>query len=87
MFELQCPTADNDQNARTSYFNLPALDVSIAFPQATPASKFPPCGKNNKITHSFLVVVRVMMEFHFSLAMLEFSIVLDCIDYTSRFSS
>ncbi|KAF4379114.1 hypothetical protein F8388_022201 [Cannabis sativa] len=34
---------DTDENARTSYFNLPALDVSIAFPQATPASVFPPC--------------------------------------------
>ena len=28
-----------------SYFNLPPLDVSDAFPQATPASTFPPCGK------------------------------------------
>lgn len=32
-----------DKNARSSYFNLPALDISAAFPQATPASKFPPC--------------------------------------------
>ncbi|KAM1442127.1 hypothetical protein ACFX13_010039 [Malus domestica] len=30
-------------NERTSYFNSPALDVSVAFPQATPASTFPPC--------------------------------------------
>ena len=22
------------------------LDITVAFPQATPASKFPPCGKN-----------------------------------------
>ncbi|XP_060674212.1 acyl-coenzyme A oxidase 4, peroxisomal isoform X1 [Ziziphus jujuba] len=27
---------------RSSYFGLPALDVSLAFPQATPASIFPP---------------------------------------------
>ncbi|KAJ4704417.1 Acyl-coenzyme A oxidase 4, peroxisomal [Melia azedarach] len=33
-----------DKNARSSYFNLPPLDVCLAFPQATPAtSKFPPC--------------------------------------------
>ncbi|PON92218.1 Acyl-CoA oxidase [Trema orientale] len=31
-----------EKNERTSYFRLPALDVSIAFPQATPASVFPP---------------------------------------------
>lgn len=28
---------------RTSYFNSPPLDISVAFPQATPASIFPPC--------------------------------------------
>ena len=22
------------------------LDIAVAFPQATPSSKFPPCGKN-----------------------------------------
>ncbi|KAH7843490.1 hypothetical protein Vadar_017193 [Vaccinium darrowii] len=31
------------KDAKSSYFNLPALDVSEAFPQATPASIFPPC--------------------------------------------
>ncbi|CDP06469.1 unnamed protein product [Coffea canephora] len=31
---------------RSSYFDLPALDVSIAFPQATPASIFPPCASD-----------------------------------------
>ncbi|XAR55813.1 Acyl-CoA oxidase [Bertholletia excelsa] len=31
------------KDPKSSYFNLPALDVSIAFPQATPASIFPPC--------------------------------------------
>jgi len=30
-------------NDRTSYLGLPAMDISLAFPQATPASKFPPC--------------------------------------------
>ncbi|KAJ7949995.1 acyl-coenzyme A oxidase 4, peroxisomal [Quillaja saponaria] len=30
-------------NAKPSYFNLPPLDISLAFPQATPASIFPPC--------------------------------------------
>ncbi|KAK9920404.1 hypothetical protein M0R45_028959 [Rubus argutus] len=34
---------DANKNERTTYFNLPALDVSLAFPQATPASIFPPC--------------------------------------------
>jgi len=33
------------QNAMPSYFYSPPLDVSAAFPQATPASTFPPCGK------------------------------------------
>ncbi|KAH9673030.1 Acyl-coenzyme A oxidase 4 (peroxisomal) [Citrus sinensis] len=37
---------DVDKNARSSYFNLPALDISVAFPQATPASKFPPCASD-----------------------------------------
>lgn len=31
---------------RSSYFNLPPLDVSVAFPQATPASTFPPCASD-----------------------------------------
>ena len=39
--------ADDDNKPRTSYFNSPALDVSLAFPQATPASTFPPCSKNH----------------------------------------
>ncbi|KAK9986128.1 hypothetical protein SO802_031079 [Lithocarpus litseifolius] len=34
---------DRDRNPRTSYFNSPPLDISVAFPQATPASIFPPC--------------------------------------------
>ncbi len=33
---------DYYKDAKSSYFNLPALDVSEAFPQATPASIFPP---------------------------------------------
>ncbi|KDP24432.1 hypothetical protein JCGZ_24996 [Jatropha curcas] len=35
--------ADLEESAKSSYFNLPPLDVSVAFPQATPASIFPPC--------------------------------------------
>ncbi|KAH0720611.1 hypothetical protein KY285_006442 [Solanum tuberosum] len=31
------------KEAKSSYFDLPALDVSVAFPQATPASVFPKC--------------------------------------------
>ncbi|CAN4118289.1 unnamed protein product [Withania somnifera] len=31
------------KEAKSSYFDMPALDVSVAFPQATPASEFPPC--------------------------------------------
>ncbi|KAI3474748.1 hypothetical protein Pfo_029933 [Paulownia fortunei] len=34
---------DMYKEAKSTYFDLPALDVSIAFPQATPASIFPPC--------------------------------------------
>ncbi|KAK7287445.1 hypothetical protein RIF29_00723 [Crotalaria pallida] len=37
---------DHVKNAMPSYFNLPALDVSEAFPQATPASKFPSCASD-----------------------------------------
>ncbi|XP_010253770.1 PREDICTED: acyl-coenzyme A oxidase 4, peroxisomal-like isoform X1 [Nelumbo nucifera] len=33
---------DISKNYKSSYFGLPALDVSVAFPQATPASVFPP---------------------------------------------
>ncbi|XP_022767760.1 acyl-coenzyme A oxidase 4, peroxisomal isoform X1 [Durio zibethinus] len=33
---------ETDKSAKPSYFNLPPLDVSVAFPQATPASTFPP---------------------------------------------
>ncbi|XP_028764410.1 acyl-coenzyme A oxidase 4, peroxisomal isoform X2 [Neltuma alba] len=29
-----------------SYFHLPSLDISVAFPQATPASTFPPCASD-----------------------------------------
>ncbi|KAJ1381194.1 Acyl-CoA dehydrogenase, conserved site [Sesbania bispinosa] len=39
--------ANSDKNlTMPSYFNLPALDVSVAFPQATPASTFPPCASD-----------------------------------------
>ncbi|GMH30029.1 hypothetical protein Nepgr_031872 [Nepenthes gracilis] len=31
------------KDEKSSYFNLPALDLSVSFPQATPASVFPPC--------------------------------------------
>lgn len=34
------------KDVRSSYFNLPPLDVSVAFPQATPASTFPPCASD-----------------------------------------
>ncbi|XP_038721610.1 acyl-coenzyme A oxidase 4, peroxisomal-like isoform X1 [Tripterygium wilfordii] len=37
---------DIDKGKRSSYFDLPPLDVSIAFPQATPASIFPPCASD-----------------------------------------
>ncbi|PNX84086.1 peroxisomal acyl-CoA oxidase, partial [Trifolium pratense] len=37
----------DDKNGKMpSYFNLPPLDVSLAFPQATPASTFPPCASD-----------------------------------------
>ncbi|KAI3409058.1 uncharacterized protein J3R85_019809 [Psidium guajava] len=34
---------DLENKARSSYFGLPGLDVSVGFPLATPASVFPPC--------------------------------------------
>lgn len=38
---------DLEKKARSSYFGLPGLDVSVGFPQATPASIFPPCSKKD----------------------------------------
>lgn len=37
------PQDDQNNNSKSSYSDFPALDVSLAFPQATPASIFPPC--------------------------------------------
>ncbi|XP_021769685.1 acyl-coenzyme A oxidase 4, peroxisomal-like [Chenopodium quinoa] len=37
---------DSLKDARSSYFNLPPLDISEAFPQAKPASIFPPCASD-----------------------------------------
>ncbi|KAL5550471.1 hypothetical protein UlMin_000647 [Ulmus minor] len=43
---MTVPSASNPddiyQNEKSSHVGLPALDVSVAFPQATPASVFPP---------------------------------------------
>ncbi|GER57456.1 acyl-CoA dehydrogenase [Striga asiatica] len=39
---LSIETENMHHEAKSSYFDLPALDVSVAFPQATPASIFPP---------------------------------------------
>ncbi|KAH9736600.1 Acyl-coenzyme A oxidase 4 (peroxisomal) [Citrus sinensis] len=45
-----------NKSARSSYSNLPALDVSLAFPQATPAtSKFPPCASDYYINFDGLL--------------------------------
>ncbi|KAF1895623.1 hypothetical protein Lal_00041904 [Lupinus albus] len=37
------PDDDDVKNAMPSNFNLPALDICVAFPQAISASTFPPC--------------------------------------------
>lgn len=40
------PSGNQDninKNMKSSYFNSPPLEISLAFPQATPASIFPPC--------------------------------------------
>ncbi|RVW84946.1 Acyl-coenzyme A oxidase 4, peroxisomal [Vitis vinifera] len=37
---------DSEKAKKGSYFGLPSLDVSVAFPQATPASIFPPCASD-----------------------------------------
>ncbi|KAK9070783.1 hypothetical protein SSX86_011185 [Deinandra increscens subsp. villosa] len=39
----QTRSDDENKYSKSLYFNYPALDVSLAFPQATPASIFPPC--------------------------------------------
>ncbi|KAB2630504.1 acyl-coenzyme A oxidase 4 [Pyrus ussuriensis x Pyrus communis] len=44
---------DVKNNERANYFNTAALDVSVAFPQATPTSIFPPCSKN--INHHYIL--------------------------------
>ncbi|XP_010528982.1 PREDICTED: acyl-coenzyme A oxidase 4, peroxisomal [Tarenaya hassleriana] len=33
----------SEKKGKSSYFDLPSMDITDAFPQATPASKFPPC--------------------------------------------
>ncbi|XP_042514753.1 acyl-coenzyme A oxidase 4, peroxisomal isoform X2 [Macadamia integrifolia] len=61
---------DASKNFKTSYFGLPALDMSAAFPQATPASVFPPCASDyyqfdDLLTHeerAFRIKVREVME-------------------------
>lgn len=37
---------DSEKAKKGSYFGSPSLDVSVAFPQATPASIFPPCASD-----------------------------------------
>ncbi|KAL3618657.1 Acyl-coenzyme A oxidase 4, peroxisomal [Castilleja foliolosa] len=40
---MKVPDSKSQEDiAKSSYFGLPALDVAVAFPQATPASIFPP---------------------------------------------
>lgn len=41
--DLSKKQGDLYKDAKSFNFGLPALDVSVAFPQATPASIFPPC--------------------------------------------
>ncbi|KAG8377036.1 hypothetical protein BUALT_Bualt09G0126300 [Buddleja alternifolia] len=43
---FECDAEDMDKEAKSTYFDLPSLDVSVAFPQATPASIFPPCASD-----------------------------------------
>lgn len=45
---------------------LPALDVSLAFPQATPASLFPAAGEIPPLAASALAVSVVLVVFFFS---------------------
>ncbi|GJY44464.1 acyl-coenzyme A oxidase 4, peroxisomal, partial [Tanacetum coccineum] len=42
-FQSSKPQDEQNKDSKSSYFNSPALDISLAFPQATPASAFPPC--------------------------------------------
>ncbi|CAN7102611.1 unnamed protein product [Brassica rapa subsp. narinosa] len=44
MTVLSSTDRDNaEKKVKSSYFDLPAMNVFVAFPQATPASKFPTC--------------------------------------------
>ncbi|KAF3499717.1 hypothetical protein F2Q69_00042973 [Brassica cretica] len=44
MIVLLSTDRDNaEKKVKSSYFDFPAMNVSVAFPQKTPASKFPPC--------------------------------------------
>ena len=52
-------------NNMSAHIGLPALDISAAFPQATPASVFPPLGKIFEIVDAYFSskVVILIMKF------------------------
>nr|UNO37370.1 acyl-coenzyme A oxidase [Fagopyrum esculentum] len=78
---LKSKSRDNEEKlAKSSYFHLPALDVRLAFPQATPASIFPPCASDyyqfddllNPAEKSLKLKVRECMEKDIAPIMAEF---------------
>ena len=54
-----------EKKVKSSYFDLPAMNVFIAFPQATPASKFPTCSKD--FFQSIYIFCYVLLCFCFNL--------------------
>lgn len=57
---------DIDKEVKNGHIDLPVLDVSVAFPQATPASIFPPSGRFvdfsyfiGELMRLFILLVRI----------------------------
>lgn len=50
-----CTSGNHFKEVMSSHIGLPALDISAAFPQATPASNFPPSGKFGNCQYFMLI--------------------------------
>jgi acyl-CoA oxidase len=49
--------ASNEKKVKSSYFDLPPMEMSVAFPQATPASTFPPCSKDFFFQRIYILMI------------------------------
>ena len=61
-------------------FNLLPLDVSVAFPQATPASTFPPCGMNFIHYSLFLALLDICIAYIYASKLVEMWCKLELLD-------